>query len=157
MAKKRVVYQLDVANMGMPGSVGKRVECYRLGNHVYLTGQTGFTFDGRLVGVGDPAAQARQACENIKTLMEAAGGKMSDVVKLLVFVTDRKYRETAYPVIRSYFGETRPCQTGVIVKGLALEELLIEIDAWGYIDDSPRRRAAPRRSGSATRRTSRRR
>ena len=155
--KKKVVYTVDVGPMGMPGSAGRRAECIRLGNFVYLTGQTGFTFDGKLVGVGDPAAQARQAMENIKTLMGAAGGKMSDVVKLLVFVTDRKYRETAYPVIRSYFGEVRPCQTGVIVKGLAREDLLIEIDAWGYIDDSPRRRAVPRKSGSATRRTSRRR
>ena len=136
MAKKRVVYQLDVANMGMPGSVGKRVECYRLGNHVYLTGQTAFTLDGRLVGAGDPAAQARQACENIKTLMEMAGGTMDDVVKLTVYVTDRAYRVSAYPVIRSYFQEPRPCQTGVVVKGLAREELLIEIDAWGFIDDA---------------------
>jgi enamine deaminase RidA (YjgF/YER057c/UK114 family) len=100
-----------------------------------MTGQTAFTFDGKLVGVGDPAAQARQACENIKALMEMAGGTMADVVKMIVYVTDRGYRAAAYPVIRSYFGEPRPCQTGVVVKGLAREELLIEIDAWGFIDD----------------------
>jgi enamine deaminase RidA (YjgF/YER057c/UK114 family) len=57
--KKKVVYSLEVAAMGMPGSTGRRVECYRLGNWVYMTGQTAFTFDGKLVGVGDPAAQAR--------------------------------------------------------------------------------------------------
>jgi enamine deaminase RidA (YjgF/YER057c/UK114 family) len=133
--KKKVVYQLDVGPMGMPGSAGRRAECYRLGNFVYMTGQAAFTFDGRLVGVGDPAAQARQACENVKALMEMAGGTMADVVKLTVYVTDRAYRAAAYPVIRSYFGEPRPCQTGVVVKGLAREELLIEIDAWGFIDD----------------------
>jgi enamine deaminase RidA (YjgF/YER057c/UK114 family) len=133
--KKKVVYSLEVAAMGMPGSTGRRVECYRLGNWVYMTGQTAFTFDGKLVGVGDPAAQARQACENIKALMEMAGGTMADVVKMIVYVTDRGYRASAYPVIRSYFGEPRPCQTGVVVKGLAREELLIEIDAWGFIDD----------------------
>ena len=41
--------------------------CYRAGNYVYVTGQTAFTLDGRLVGVGDPTAQTRQAMENIKT------------------------------------------------------------------------------------------
>jgi enamine deaminase RidA (YjgF/YER057c/UK114 family) len=133
--KKKVIYTVDVAPMGMPGSAGRRVECYRLGNHVYLTGQTAFTFDGKLVGKGDPAAQARQACENIKALMEMAGGTMADVVRMTVYITDRAYRAAAYPVIRSYFGEPRPCQTGVVVKGLATEDLLIEIDAWGFIDD----------------------
>jgi enamine deaminase RidA (YjgF/YER057c/UK114 family) len=133
--KKKVIYQVDVGPMSMPGSAGRRTECYRLGNFVYMTGQTAFTLDGELVGIGDPAAQARQACENIKTLMEMAGGAMADVAKLVVYVTDRAHRTAAYPVIRGYFGEPRPCQTGVVVKGLAREELLIEIDAWGFIDD----------------------
>jgi enamine deaminase RidA (YjgF/YER057c/UK114 family) len=136
MAKKRVVYELDVAAMGMPGSAGRRVECYRLGNWVCMTGQAAFTLDtGALVGIGDPAAQARQCCENIKTLMARAGGTMADLVKLTVYLTDRAHRAATYPVIRSYLGEPRPCQTGVVVAGLARAELLIEIDAWGFIDD----------------------
>jgi enamine deaminase RidA (YjgF/YER057c/UK114 family) len=159
--KKKVVYTVNVDSMALPGSAGTRAECIRMGPFVYLTGQAAFTLDGRLVGIGDPAAQARQAMENIKTLMEAAGGTMADVVKLLVFVTDRKYREAAYPVIRSYLTEPRPCQTGVVVKGLAREELLIEIDAWGYIDDrrrSPSSRAArPGRRRTPARRVARRR
>jgi enamine deaminase RidA (YjgF/YER057c/UK114 family) len=134
--KKRMVHTMEVAAMGMSGSAGRRVECYRLGNWVCMTGQAAFGLDtGELVGLDDPAAQARQSCENIKTLMEMAGGTMADVVKLTVYVTDRAYRTAAYPVIRSYFGDPRPCQTGVVVKGLAREEMLIEIDAWGFIDD----------------------
>ena len=58
----------------MLGSNGPAAQCYRLGNFVYMTGQTGFTLDGQLVGAYDPAVQARQACENIKALMEMAGG-----------------------------------------------------------------------------------
>src|SRR5262249_61701207 len=54
LMKKKVIYTLDVAPMKMPGSAGRRVECYRLGNHVYLTGQTRFTFDGKLGGPGGP-------------------------------------------------------------------------------------------------------
>jgi len=67
--------------------------------------------------------------------MEEAGGQMSDIVKLIVYVTDRGYREAAYPVIRSFFDEPRPCQTGLVVAGLARPELLIEIDAWGFIEE----------------------
>jgi enamine deaminase RidA (YjgF/YER057c/UK114 family) len=133
--RKQLIYKLDVSHMGMPGSKGVAAQCYRAGNFVYMTGQTAFTLDGTLVGVGDPAAQARQACENIKALMEMAGGSISDVVKIVVYITDRAHREAAYPVIHSYFGDLRPCGTGIVVKGLAREELLVEIDAYGVIDD----------------------
>ena len=72
--RKTVVYAMDVAAMGMPGSRGRRVECYRLGNWVCLTGQASFRLDtGEMVGIGDPAAQARQSSENVKALMEMAG------------------------------------------------------------------------------------
>lgn len=135
MAKKQLIYKLDVSDMGMPGSGGVAAQCWKAGNFVYMTGQTGFTLTGELVGVGDPAAQARQACENIKTLMEMAGGQLSDVIKMITYVTDREHRKVVYPVIRGFFEPLRPCGTGVIVKGLAREELLVEIDAWGFIDD----------------------
>lgn len=68
--------------------------------------------------------------------MEMAGGKMSDVVKTITYVTDRAHREAAYPAIRSFFEPgLNPCGTGIVVAGLALPELLVEIDAWGVIDD----------------------
>jgi enamine deaminase RidA (YjgF/YER057c/UK114 family) len=110
--------------------------CYRAGNYVCVTGQTAFTLDGKLVGVGDPAVQARQAMDNIKTLMEMAGGSLADVVKLVVYATSYAHRATAQPTIRSYFPGTFPCETSFIIKGLAREELLVEIDAWGFIDDA---------------------
>lgn len=133
--KKQLIHSLDATPLGLLGSRGPRAECYRLGNLVVMTGQTGISLDGEFVGRDDPAAQARQACENVKALMGMAGGSMSDVVKLTVYVTELRYREAAYPVIRSYFENSiRPCQTG-IVAGLAREDLLIEIDAWGFIDD----------------------
>ena len=134
--RKQVILKQDFTPLSLPGSDGVVVaQCIRAGNFVFITGQTAFNGDGRLVGAGDARAQAEQACENIKALMEMAGGHMSDVVKMIVYVTDRSYRAAAYPVIRSFFGEPRPCQTGVVVKGLATEELLIEIDAWGFVDD----------------------
>ena len=133
--KKQLVYKIDDTSvMGMPGTRGAAAQCYRLGNFVFMTGQTAFTLEGELVGVGDPARQARQACENIRDLMEMAGGTIDDVVKIITYITDRSHREEIYPVVASFF-DLRPCGTGLIVNGLARPELLVEIDAWGYIDD----------------------
>jgi len=138
--RKQLVHAQDYTSLGMPGSRGFSASCIRAGNYVYITGQTAFTLDGELVGVGDPAAQARQAMENIKLLIEKAGGTLSDIVKLTVYVTDRAYRATAYPVIRGYFPDVWPCGTGFVIKGLARQELLVEIDAWGFIDDESTRK-----------------
>jgi enamine deaminase RidA (YjgF/YER057c/UK114 family) len=134
--KKRVVFTQDYTSLVMPGSGGVAAACYRAGNYVYVTGQTAFTLDGHLVGVGDPTAQARQAMENIKTLMEMADGSLADVVKLVVYATSYGHRAAAQRVIRSYFPEVFPCERSLVVKGLGREELLVEIDAWGFIDDA---------------------
>ncbi len=98
------------------------------GDTLYISGQTGAGLDGSPPVLGDPAAQARQACENVKVLLEEAGGDLSHAVKLTVYITDRAYREPVYQVIAEYFGPHAPASTGVIVDGLALAELLVEID-----------------------------
>ena len=61
--------------------------------------------------MGDPAAQARQAMENIKTLMEMAGGTVADVSRTIYAVTGADNRHTAYPVVQEYFPE-RLCPRG---------------------------------------------
>src|SRR5438552_13349926 len=116
--QKRLISSNDVTKTGMQARV-VWANCYRLGNLVAMTGQTAFTLDGELVGVGDPARQTRQALENIRALMERAGGSLTDVVKIVVYVTDRAYRAQVYPVIEEYFGELKPCSTGLVVQGLA--------------------------------------
>ena len=116
---------------------GAWAQGYRAGNLVFLQGQTGLTLDGDTVFPGDPAGQARQALENIRALMELAGGSLADVVKIVVYVTDRAHRRLVYPVIDEFFGALKPCSTGLIVSGLALPELVVEIDAYGVIDGQP--------------------
>jgi enamine deaminase RidA (YjgF/YER057c/UK114 family) len=102
---------------------------------VFLQGQTGLTLDGEVVAPGDPEAQTRQAMENIRELMRLAGGDLADVVKIVVYITEREYRAKVYPVIDEYFGPQKPCSTGVVVKGLALDDFVVEIDAYGVIDE----------------------
>ena len=65
----------------------------------------------------------------------SSGGDLGDLVKIVVYVTEREYRAQVYPVIDEYFGPQKPCSTGVVVKGLALDDFVVEIDAYGVIDD----------------------
>ena len=103
------------------------------GDFVFMQGQVGVDSDGTLIGPGDPGAQADQACRNIKRWMEEAGGSLSDVCKLTVYVTDISYRPAVYAAINEWFDGVRHCSTGVVVQGLADPELLVEIDAMGVI------------------------
>lgn len=107
----------------------------RAGKLIFLRGQTGFTLDGGFVGVGDAAAQADQAMKNVKVLLEEAGSKMAHICKITTYITDRAYREAVYKVIGRHLGDIAPVGTGLIVNGLALPEMLVEIDIDAVIPD----------------------
>lgn len=100
----------------------------RAGNTIYLRGQTAMGLDGRIVGVGDPAAQAENAMACAKVLLEEAGGRLEDIVKITIFITDRAYREPVYRVVGRWLKGVFPVSTGLIVQGLARPEYLMEID-----------------------------
>ena len=100
----------------------------RAGRHIFVRGQTGFDLSGRFVGVGDAAAQADQALKNIKVLLQEAGSKLEHICKVTTYITDRAYREPVYNAIGKHLRGIHPCGTGLIVNGLALPEMLVEID-----------------------------
>lgn len=105
----------------------------RAGNRIYLRGQTGLDFDGNFVGEGDPAAQAENAMACVKQLIEEAGGRLDHVVKTTIYLTDRAHREAVYQVVGRWLKGVYPCQTGLIVAGLAKPEMLMEIDVEAVI------------------------
>lgn len=105
----------------------------KAGGFIFLRGQTGFDLDGAFHGVGDAAAQAEQACTGIATLLAEAGAQVDDVCRLTVYLTDRAYREPVYEVLGRRFQNVFPCSTGLIVDGLALPEMLVEIDVVAYV------------------------
>jgi enamine deaminase RidA (YjgF/YER057c/UK114 family) len=97
---------------------------------VYIRGQTGQDLDTREnVGVGDLEAQTDKAMSNIKTLVEEAGGTMEDIVKVVVYLTDIRFRETVYRTMGKWLKGVYPVSTGVVVSALARPEWLVEIDA----------------------------
>jgi enamine deaminase RidA (YjgF/YER057c/UK114 family) len=107
----------------------------KAGKLIFLRGQTGFTLDGGFVGIGDAAAQADQAMKNVKVLLEEAGSRMAHICKITTYITDRAYREPVYQVVGRHLGSIAPVGTGLIVNGLALPEMLVEIDIDAVIPD----------------------
>jgi enamine deaminase RidA (YjgF/YER057c/UK114 family) len=100
----------------------------RANNTVYLRGQTAMDLDGNIVGVGDAVAQAENAMACAKVLLEEAGASLQDVVKIVIYITDRAYREPVYRVVGRWLKGVFPVSTGIIVQGLAKPEYLMEID-----------------------------
>jgi enamine deaminase RidA (YjgF/YER057c/UK114 family) len=101
--------------------------------HIFLRGQTGHDFDGTFHGLGDPAAQAEQAMQNVAVLLAEAGARLEDVCKITVYVTDRAFLEPVCTVIGRHLEGVHPASTELIVKGLARPYLQMEIDVLAVI------------------------
>lgn len=81
-------------------------QAVRAGNTVYVRGQVGTDFDGNLIGLGDPRAQAEQAMKNVKQLLEEAGSDLTHIVKTTTYLIDPRYRE---PVYRRWGNGSKAC------------------------------------------------
>jgi enamine deaminase RidA (YjgF/YER057c/UK114 family) len=101
----------------------------RMGNAVYVSGTTATGPDGALVGLGDPAAQTRQALANIARALEQGGATLSDVVRTRIFVTDISQWEAVGRVHGEVFGAIRPATSMVEVRALIDPAMLVEIEA----------------------------
>lgn len=97
------------------------------GKLLFIAGQTASDKDGNVIGKGDIKAQTRQVFDNIKAVLEAAGGSLDSLVMTTTYITDRQYREGYNEVRRGMYKKDPPTSTLVIVKGLANEDYLIEI------------------------------
>ena len=104
------------------------------GRLVAVSGQVPLDADGRLVGRGDPEAQARQVFANLEAALAAAGATMDHVVKLTVFLTDMAdlaaFRKARDEFIRA---DTPPASSLVRVSGLVNPEFRIEVEALAAI------------------------
>lgn len=97
------------------------------GKLLFIAGQTASDANGNVVGKGDIKAQTRQVFDNIRAVLEAAGGSFDNMVMTTTYITDRKYREGYNEVRRDIYKKDPPTSTLVIVSGLANEDYMIEI------------------------------
>jgi len=109
------------------------------GTLIYLAGQVSSDASGKLVGEGNFEAQAEQVFRNLKIAVEAAGGTMTDIVKLNVYLV-AEVDQAEVPTLRAirdrYVNvEKPPASTLVVVSRLARPGWLVEIEAVAAIDE----------------------
>jgi enamine deaminase RidA (YjgF/YER057c/UK114 family) len=82
-----------------------------------------------MAGIGDPEAQTRQVCENLKAAVEAAGGTMDDICRVDVYIRNMEHFDLIHKARRDYFKAPAPASTMVEVCKMTSPEALIEISA----------------------------
>lgn len=100
----------------------------KAGNRIFLRGQTGLDLDQKMVDPTDAAAQANQAMENARVLLEEAGSSLDHVTQVTTYLTDPAYRVPVYRTVAEHLRGNHTVGTGLIVKGLAMPEMKVEID-----------------------------
>ena len=104
------------------------------GKTIWMRGQCPQNLDdGVNIKSMDPEEQTHKVMQNISQLIKEAGGEMKHLVKLVVYITDIKNRESVYRTIGKYTKNIHPVSTGLVVNALARPEWLVEIDATAVI------------------------
>jgi enamine deaminase RidA (YjgF/YER057c/UK114 family) len=109
------------------------------GRTIFLAGQISMDRQGTVVHVGDLVKQFDQALSNLQETLRASSAEMTDIVKLLIFVKDKRLyqqhlREIG-SVYRNYFGKYFPAMSLVEVSNLFEDDALIEIEGIAVVNE----------------------
>lgn len=108
--------------------------CLRVGDIVYISGFTARANDLKTIQGKDGYEQAKIIFTKIKHCLEAAGAKMQDVVKMVIYVTDMKENKGVWRARQEFFSGDFPTSTLVQVAALATPEILVEITVEAHAD-----------------------
>jgi 2-iminobutanoate/2-iminopropanoate deaminase len=119
------------AAVGMfdPPTYSQGIKVSEANTVLFLAGQVAYDKDGSVKHAGDFKAQAREVFRCIKSLVETAGGRMDNIVKLNTYLTDIRYRADLVPIREEFLGKKGPASTLVEVSALAHPDWLIEVEA----------------------------
>ena len=110
--------------------------CLVVDKMVYLAGMTARGKDLKTIEGLDEYQQTKVIFQKYEALMRAAGGKMSDIVKLTIFVTDISQRQKVWQARREFFTGDFPTCALVEVSNLASPEILVEIQGIAHLGAS---------------------
>ena len=106
------------------------------GTMVFLRGQVSQDLETReSLHHSDPGKQTAKAMENIKVLLEEAGSELDHICRVVVYLTDIRYRDAVYQEMGRWLKGVHPCSTGLVVPALARPEWLVEIEVTAVIPD----------------------
>jgi enamine deaminase RidA (YjgF/YER057c/UK114 family) len=103
------------------------------GELIFLSGQVPVDRQGTTVGIGDPAAQTRQALENVRALLRASGADLQHVIKLTIYNTDMAHRQAINAARRAICPAPLPASTHVQVARLVNPDWLVELDVVAFL------------------------
>lgn len=118
-----------VTSANLPSPVGPYVPGMRVGNLVFVSGQSGRNPATSQLAGPDVESQTEQCLRNIAAILEAAGSGLQHVVRCGVFLVDMREFPRMNDVYARAFGTHRPTRTTVQVAGLPGDGLRVEIDA----------------------------
>ncbi len=99
----------------------------KAGGFVFTSGQVGVNPVTQGITKGDVAAQTKQALENVKDVLEAAGTSLDKVIKATVFLTNMEDFAAMNAVYRTYFPENPPARS-TVGAALVSKDMLVEIE-----------------------------
>ena len=104
------------------------------GTMVFLRGQVSQDLDTReSLHLNDVSKQTEKTMQNIKMLLEEAGTTMHAICRIVVYLTDIRYREEVYQEMGKWLKGVHPCSTGIVVPALARPEWVVEIEVTAVI------------------------
>jgi reactive intermediate/imine deaminase len=124
-----------------PAAIGTYSQAVRTGDTVYLSGQIPLDPASMSLVAGDMRAQIARVFDNLKAVAEAAGGRLSDVVKLNVYLTDLAHFPLVNEVMAQYCQEPYPARAAIGVASLP-KGAAVEMDAVMVLDKRSHRKGA---------------
>ena len=123
----------EVLSVGKTANNAPYSPVVRAGDLLFISGQVALTPDGKLID-GDFEAQCRKVLDQLRGLMEEAGGSLDHLVKTTVFLADLQNFALLNDIYREYLPSNRPARTTIQIARLPLDAA-IEIEAIAVVPD----------------------